>query len=662
MIKDTLLGQGLELISLKDIVIAKDDSKTTGYDFTVEDWYTFSTADGVFVQDTISVYCPLTKEAQEDCKKLLPSNCLFNDANRQIGVTLGQNFTLTIYHMTISVSPSPTKDKLPMEKEKRIDFSQKVAVKGEVTTVGRWLVTLALRKATLDKKYPLVVEPVTKKLFGKLLLHLYNAYGKESVVSFLEEVRTLVVEYSWSLPDVFLDIRLSQEAGREVKSLMEQLRQSPDAWETIVEVVRKDVRAHSKDLYYLIESKSTKFDWNKLVQALVAKGYIVTLDGKHKLISSSQLDGLTSGELVDDSTNGRQGVIDRALITGKAGYLTRKLVYGAATVLLNDTIQDCGTGRVLNLIVTKAHVPSLVGRYILLNGKLVVVDEQLSKDLVGSKIKLRSPAFCRTKKVCPTCYGTLSESIPSKNIGIIAAQALGERANQMIMRTFHVDTLVTAESEVASPDVAGFKLTEDGYVAQEDLSIVINKEDIEDRNDFQIVTDGLEVNGKYVNTRFYISLLSVDDIKETGESIEVFFSKGAIPMHVAVVSKLREQIAIVGGLFELKKALHIKDALALLGKVFDEYVKMNSNIDHVHFEIIIGQMMRAKSNLFVPFRLAADLEIALLPLSKIPFYESPQLSLAFQKVSESLLFGLYRDIADVPEEERTKADLEEYFY
>ena len=55
------------LIDINDNVkIEYDPSIHRGADFTVEDYYTFATSDGIFVQDTMACYVPLTKEARQE--------------------------------------------------------------------------------------------------------------------------------------------------------------------------------------------------------------------------------------------------------------------------------------------------------------------------------------------------------------------------------------------------------------------------------------------------------------------------------------------------------------------------------------------------------------------------------------------------------------------
>jgi len=612
-----------------------------------------------FDGDQMGVYSPLTRQGQEEAKKLLPSNNLFNVASRKISTQLSENFALYLYYSTAWESTSAPASKLDTNK-KNLDFFRRVTLKGETATVGRWLLTLAIREAVLDDKYPIIKQPINKSIFSQMLSDIFMKYGKNALIGVLYKVRDLTMEYGSLLPDVLPEIKLSDTAKKELLPKIEELKHTPDVWDDIVSIVKRDIRNHQKNLYILLESKTTKLDWNKITQALVAKGYTQTLSGENKLMTSSQLDGLTQEELLVDTSNARRGIVDRALMTGKPGYLTRKLIFALGSTLLHPTLKDCGTSRTLKLRVNKNHVNSLVGRYALLNGKLVLLEKADAEKLVGSTINVRSPAYCKSKQICHTCYGMLSKYVNSKNIGIIASQAIGELGTQMIMRTFHVDTLVTTAKKTL-PTIKEFKLTDAGYVAMQPVVIHLKKDDIEERSDFSIVTKAITVNDARYDFVFTVSLLAVEDSRETATTLELAFPKGAIPLFGGSTGHLRDKISEVDGLFELSQKLKIRDATALLERLFDEYYTLGK-LDHVHFELFIGAMMRSKAKPEIPFRLSTDTAYQLVPISKVALYESPQLAFIFQRQSDAIIAGLYQDTLEEDPEERTKSDLEEYYY
>jgi len=77
----------------------------------------------------------------------------------------------------------------------------------------------------------------------------------------------------------------------------------------------------------------------------------------------------------------------------------------------------------------------LSGRFIVKGG---VVREFKRNDFkVGDTVNLRSPIYCKSKKICHTCYGKLLTRHRTPYVGVLAAQIIGERGTQLIMRTFH---------------------------------------------------------------------------------------------------------------------------------------------------------------------------------------------------------------------------------
>jgi RNA polymerase Rpb1, domain 5/RNA polymerase Rpb1, domain 4 len=202
-------------------------------------------------------------------------------------------------------------------------------------------------------------------------------------------------------------------------------------------------------------------------------------------IRSNFREGLTLTEYIISCYGARKGIVDTALRTANAGYLTRRLVDVAQHVVISTF--DCGTykgiflsdmkegnktiyslqtrliGRVLarDLFVNKRrHVPaSSSGNVSQLFPKdpgsfqkLASRNQEISSDLAFEitkhfkKVFVRSPLTCNTggagkKLICQLCYGwSLAQgklvSI-GEAVGIVAAQSIGEPGTQLTMRTFH---------------------------------------------------------------------------------------------------------------------------------------------------------------------------------------------------------------------------------
>lgn len=201
-------------------------------------------------------------------------------------------------------------------------------------------------------------------------------------------------------------------------------------------------------------------------------------------ILSNFREGLTLTEYLISTYGARKGIVDTALRTATAGYLTRRLVDVAQHVVVSKF--DCGTQRGIFLFDMKDGVKTIYAFQNRLLGRVLAQDifisqsatgnpgiaDPLSKPLsvgleqgkksqkVGSrnqeidaklaaaiakvtkKALVRSPLTCENlKRVCQLCYGwSLATSrlvSIGEAVGVIAGQSIGEPGTQLTMRTFH---------------------------------------------------------------------------------------------------------------------------------------------------------------------------------------------------------------------------------
>ena len=194
-------------------------------------------------------------------------------------------------------------------------------------------------------------------------------------------------------------------------------------------------------------------------------------------IRSNFREGLTITEYIISSYGARKGIVDTALRTANAGYLTRRLVDVAQHVVIAN--YDCGTkkgvflsdikegnktifslqtrllGRVLGRDLYKpntttaqdgptAHLKNKNSQPIKIGSRNQEISVSLASEIPKyyNKVFVRSALTCETKKlICQLCYGwSLAQgnlvSI-GEAVGIVAAQSIGEPGTQLTMRTFH---------------------------------------------------------------------------------------------------------------------------------------------------------------------------------------------------------------------------------
>jgi len=182
-------------------------------------------------------------------------------------------------------------------------------------------------------------------------------------------------------------------------------------------------------------------------------------------IRSNYREGLTGFEYFSSARGGRKGVIDTALKTADAGYLTRRLADVAQEVIVRE--EDCGTKKGFEvrrreatiltnfgerLVGRSAAEDIKIGRRILVKaGELI--DKEAGREIEESDLEtvlIRSPMTCETRHgVCVRCYGldlaTQEKVKMGTPVGILAAQSIGEPGTQLTLRTFHIGGIVTTK-------------------------------------------------------------------------------------------------------------------------------------------------------------------------------------------------------------------------
>lgn len=189
-------------------------------------------------------------------------------------------------------------------------------------------------------------------------------------------------------------------------------------------------------------------------------------------ILSNFREGLTTTDYIVSAYGARKGVVDTALKTAEAGYLTRRLVFLGQNIIIKEV--DCGDLNGFNIIKKKELFPYVVGKEVIniefrkipispilsqLKKKLFdlqkkkIIDSNLFKAIKNSStliknLAVRSIASCKSyPSICQKCYGfdySKKNRIPlGEAVGVSAGQFIGEPGTQLTMRTFHTGGVVT---------------------------------------------------------------------------------------------------------------------------------------------------------------------------------------------------------------------------
>lgn len=204
-------------------------------------------------------------------------------------------------------------------------------------------------------------------------------------------------------------------------------------------------RMKENSIYRDVIDCGARGSWDQYKQVFMAKGYMTTCTGKTvpTPIKNSLLDGLTPLDIFLAAYGVRKGLADVSDNTAVSGAFERDLIFAGSFILAGEH-DDCKTDKTFPIMITEENYSRLAGRYYMEDGKA----KQLTHKNIGQIVNIRSPLTCKNKEFCKICYPT-----NLKNVGIIAAQVLGERSTQMVLRTFHVSGNISKVSKGESREV-----------------------------------------------------------------------------------------------------------------------------------------------------------------------------------------------------------------
>nr|UZA61484.1 RNA polymerase beta'' subunit [Hyalogonium fusiforme] len=362
------------------------------------------------------------------------------------------------------------------------------------------------------------------RLKNFVLWFLLN-YGAHKTVTLVEQLKNVGFEYaskagiSLGIDDLKIPpkkaeliyeaekqttLTVNQYVRGEITGV-ERFQRLIDTWHRTSEVLKQEVIDYfeATDILnpvYMMAFSGARGNVSQVRQLVGMRGLMADPQGQiiDFPIRSNFREGLTLTEYIISSYGARKGIVDTALRTANAGYLTRRLVDVAQHVIISNF--DCGTRRGIFLINMKEGNKTIhslsqrtVGRILardlflprtptaqlgqrpLRQGFSEADAEPQSQSLKGmhghkqlknmwpllagrndevtldlafeigkhfSKVFVRSPLTCETSNlICQLCYGwSLAQgnlvSI-GEAVGVVAAQSIGEPGTQLTMRTFH---------------------------------------------------------------------------------------------------------------------------------------------------------------------------------------------------------------------------------
>ena len=252
---------------------------------------------------------------------------------------------------------------------------------------------------------------------------------------------------------------------------IEKLRQSIEIWYATSEYLRQEMNPNFRmtepfNPVHIMSFSGARGNASQVHQLVGMRGLMSDPQGQmiDLPIQSNLREGLSLTEYIISCYGARKGVVDTAVRTSDAGYLTRRLVEVVQHIVVRRT--DCGTTRGISvssrngMIPERIFIQTLIGRVLADNiymglRCIATRNQDIGIGLVNrfitfrtQPISIRTPFTCRsTSWICRLCYGrspTHGDLVElGEAVGIIAGQSIGEPGTQLTLRTFHTGGVFT---------------------------------------------------------------------------------------------------------------------------------------------------------------------------------------------------------------------------
>nr|QXE40009.1 RNA polymerase beta'' subunit [Cnidoscolus aconitifolius] len=301
---------------------------------------------------------------------------------------------------------------------------------------------------------------------------------------------------------------------------VEKLRQSIEIWYATSEYLRQEMNLNFRmtepfNPVHIMSFSGARGNTSQVHQLVGMRGLMSDPQGQmiDLPIQSNLREGLSLTEYIISCYGARKGVVDTAVRTSDAGYLTRRLVEVVQHIVVRRT--DCGTARGISvsprngMMSERIFIQTFIGRVladnIYMGLRCIAIRNQdigigLANRFITFRtqtISIRTPFTCRsTSWICRLCYGrspTHGDLVElGEAVGIIAGQSIGEPGTQLTLRTFHTGGVFTGGTaeHVRAPSNGKIKFNEDlvhpirtrhghpAFLCYIDLYVTIESQDI----------------------------------------------------------------------------------------------------------------------------------------------------------------------------------------
>jgi len=597
-----------------------------------------------FDGDAMAVHLPLSNQAIEEVKTLiLSSRNLLRPATGEPIAYPNKEQVMGLFYLTLisadeqkrgedelKIFPSATEALLVYELggiKLRERIKVMISAKGGSASGGEGkLLITTVGRILFNQKLPeflcFINEPIDASKVKAMVAQTLNERGEEEAARLIDALKDLGFAYasdsniSLAVFDAIIPAEkpaILKEAEAKTEEIERNFRRGlitdferkelarvvwSEATSKLAELAWLEL-SEENPIKFMITSGAAGATKEQVKQISGMRGHIVDPLGRivEMPIRSNYHEGLTGFEYFAGARGARKGLVDTALRTASAGYLTRRLVDVAQDMIIRE--EDCGTKDGIPMLKSEETLLAtfanrLVGRIVVEDVKvgrkvLVKKGEMISREQAKmieeagiEEVLVRSPLTCESLNgICAACYGLdlgrnrmVEMGTP---VGIIAAQSIGEPGTQLTLRTFHTGGIVGKDITQGLPRVEEvFEARTpkfEAVVAEFDGKVSITEE--EERQKITLVGGGKTAN--------YDVPVERGILVSNGEAVKI-------------------GQPLTEGFLDPKKLLKLRGIQAtqkyLVNEARQVYSSQGVSVDDIHLEVITRQMfnkVRVKS-------------------------------------------------------------------
>ncbi len=380
---------------------------------------------------------------------------LSNDMKKYLMDIKPEDITLTLF--TDLFADTATRDgKVKPSKIKTTD--EFVLEKGEYTNnekirtnAGLFIYNKFLFEKELHKVVGYINDPVDGSKLGEIETKLATALRRDDItpevfVKYLNDLQWLantmhtVICGSFTMSSLKPNKAVIDQREKLIKENKEKL-EAGDA-SVAVKIENQLLDTATKQLgddpgLYLYASKARGSFGNNYKNISVMKGPVFNPEtGKFDIVRTNFMEGISKEDIPVYGNTVITGSYPKAIGTGVSGYFSKQITAALQAVQLDKKGSDCQSKGLLHVLITKSNYKDYLYRYIVVGNKLVLLDDDVIGKYVGTEVKMRSPMFCTSKKICRVCAGLMYEKINIENIGLTASRVSSTLLN-LSMKKFH---------------------------------------------------------------------------------------------------------------------------------------------------------------------------------------------------------------------------------